>query len=719
MPVDTGVAPAPPEPGDARNRRAMQTSRSAAAAPPPDASPFAPEVRGEAALRRFERAFLRLDRALAQLVPEALNPFLQTGAVALTCLAVATVTGVVLLLWYSPSLHHAWESVDAMTAQPLGAGLLRSLHRYSSDAAMFFVLVHALRLFFERRFTGARWLAWVTGLAAVALLWFVGWTGYWLVWDERAKHVAVGTARALDAVPIFADPMGRSFLTDAGVNSLLFFVVFFFHMLVPLALGIALWLHLARIARPRFLTRTPMTAWVLASLTLLSLAYPATSAPPARMTALGGQFGMDWWYLLPLVVSDRLSGGALWSTLLVAGTALGAMPWWLGAPRRPAARVEPVRCNACAQCYQDCPFEAISMVPRTEGRLRYETQAEVDPSKCVGCGICAGSCDSIGVGLDAFTVPDQRERLEAWIADAVAAGEAPHVAFACVESAGGALDVDAQTGRCAELPGYRVLQVPCAGWVHMLSIERALRRGAAGALVIGCGPGACRQREGLRWTELRLDGSRPPALRAEKVERGRIRLLALDRTSTRELVREALAARAGAAEPARTPLFGLARAGFGAALLAVLVAVLVGVPSDLGYGAPRPSGSELVVTFKHPGRTGEECRAIAPEERAKLPAHMRRDRICERRRADVRLRVLLDGKLAARGSYPPEGVWGDGNSVAVVRIPVAPGPHAVSVAIGDSLAEDEWTWRDERTLEFSSDARRVVSFDRLAGFGWH
>jgi coenzyme F420-reducing hydrogenase delta subunit len=336
----------------------------------------------------------------------------------------------------------------------------------------------------------------------------------------------------------------------------------------------------------------------------------------------------------------------------------------------------------------------------------------------VGCGICAGSCDSVGIGLDAFAVPDQRRRLEGWVAEALAAGETPHVAFACMESAGGALHVDPETGRCAELPGYRVLQVPCAGWVHMLSVERALRRGAAGALLVGCGPGGCRQREGLAWTGLRLDGERTPSLRTDKVERERIRLVALDRTRVRDLVREARAAQGGSASAA-VPAFGPVRAALGAALLAVVVAVLVGVPSDFGYGAPRPPASELVVTFKHPGRTDEHCRVLSAEEQAKLPAHMRRDRICERRRADVRLRVSLDGQVAASGSYPPEGVWGDGNSVAVVRVPVEPGSHAVSVAIGDSLDPEEWTWRADETLEFTPDARRVVAFDRLAGFGWH
>ena len=112
----------------------------------------------------------------------------------------------------------------------------------------------------EWRVTGARWVAWVTGLALLGLLWVVGWLGYWLVWDQRAQQVALGSARLLDALPIFADPLGRSFLTDRSVNSLLFFVVFFVHMLLPLGMGVALWLHITRLSRPRFLPDRRMTA---------------------------------------------------------------------------------------------------------------------------------------------------------------------------------------------------------------------------------------------------------------------------------------------------------------------------------------------------------------------------------------------------------------------------------------------------------------------------
>ncbi|MBW2667630.1 MAG: cytochrome b N-terminal domain-containing protein, partial [Deltaproteobacteria bacterium] len=149
-------------------------------------------------LRGLGRIFLYVDRLFARIVNEPLNPMFHTGAITVMSTLIATATGVVLLIWYKPSVNFAYESVQAMSQSPYTAGLLRSLHRYSSDAAMCFGLLHSARIFLERRFDGARWLAWVTGAALMALILFIGWSGYWLVWDARAQAIAFGTAKLLD-----------------------------------------------------------------------------------------------------------------------------------------------------------------------------------------------------------------------------------------------------------------------------------------------------------------------------------------------------------------------------------------------------------------------------------------------------------------------------------------------------------------------------------------
>jgi coenzyme F420-reducing hydrogenase delta subunit/Pyruvate/2-oxoacid:ferredoxin oxidoreductase delta subunit len=669
-------------------------------------------------LRQFDKGFIYLDRLIGRWVPGSLNPMLHTGAIAVTTLFIATLTGIVLLVWYKPSVHLAYESLDAMSRSPFGAGLMRSLHRYSSDAAVLFGVIHALRVFFERRFEGARWLAWVTGAGMMGLLWFVGWTGYWLVWDLRAQSIAVGTAKLLDVLPVFTDPLSRSFVTDESVNSLLFFVVFFIHMIVPLAMAVAMWLHITRLARPRFLTSKAMTLWVFALLLLISIAYPATNEAPAQMTAILGRFTMDWWFLFPIPIIDRLGAGASWG-LLVFGSAVSiSIPWWLARERKQPASVIPSRCNECKKCFSDCPYEAIEMIERTDGNERYLTQASVIESKCVSCGICAGSCDTMGIGLDWFSSIEQRRLIGSWMKQANDSRISAHVAFVCAESAGAGFDIDPVTGLCAELPGYRVLRVPCAGWVQPLMIERAIRQGALGVLIATCPPDQCSYREGAEWEHLRIEGVREPALRIDKLEPGQVQLVALDRTRKADLIRAAERFRVGEELlPAHDSPRALAAVA--ATVLLAAIAGLLGLVSDFAYTPPGMDGSEFVVSLKHPGLASENCRDLTPEELASTPIHMRKERVCERTRPSVRVRVVIDGATALETSVAPSGIWKDGNSVSVERIPVAPGAHRVSVAIGESTDPEEWSFDEERTITFTDEARQVVVFDRVAGFTWH
>ncbi|MFW6066769.1 MAG: hydrogenase iron-sulfur subunit [Myxococcota bacterium] len=676
-----------------------------------------PPPRGRRLLSVLERPFVALDRLLRRVLPERLDPFAQTGAVANTAFLIACVSGILLLFWYVPSVHQAYDSVEAMGERPWTAGLLRSVHRYSSDGCMLFVALHAVRYLAERKFGGARWLAWVTGLGALALLWFVGWLGYWLVWDARAQAVATGTAKMLDVLPIFADPLSRSFLTDDSVNSLLFFVVFFMHMLVPLGMGIALWLHITRLARPRFLTNLPLTLWILVSLVALSLVWPATSAEPAEMVKPPEGYTMDWWYLLPVALTDRLGGGALWALTLAAGALLFGVPWWIARGRAPAAAVEVSRCNACERCAADCPYDAIRMVPRTDGR-RYALQAQVDPSRCVGCGVCAGSCDTAGIGVPWLTAQGVRKHMDAFVDRASAAGDAPFIAFLCADSASAGLAIDPETARCEALPGYHCWAVPCAGWVHALTVERALRHGAAGVLVVACGEGQCAFREGATWTEHRMAGWREPALREGRVDRERVRVLRLPKGATKALSEQAEAFRRGGEGDGAPGRPGKALQVAAGLMAALVVAAATAVASDAPYAAPATRGPELVVSFKHPGVTGERCREVTEEEKAKMPVHMRRDRVCERGRANVRLRVRVDDRTVLERTYEPRGLFGDGNSIAIEHLPVEPGTHDVEVAIGETSDPDEWTYRARRSLTFDDRRRRVVLFDRAAGFAW-
>jgi coenzyme F420-reducing hydrogenase delta subunit/Pyruvate/2-oxoacid:ferredoxin oxidoreductase delta subunit len=666
-----------------------------------------------------EACFLRFDQFIGQYLPSQLNPVALSGALASAAFFIAVASGALLIIWYTPSLHGAFASVQAMGRNPWGPGLVRSLHLYSSDACLIFGCLHALRMFAGRRFANAHWLAWITGVALFGLLWLVGWLGFWLIWDERAYRIALGVAKIIDAIPI-GDPLSLSLLTDDTAKPLLFLMVFFAHMLLPLALGGFLWLHLARLARPKLLPQRRVILSATALLVFVALVFPAHSAGPAHALASPKPFHMDFAYLFPLWFTDRMGGGALWGMLLAALVLSGAVPWYLTRGSAVAARVDPARCHGCGLCEADCPYGAIRLLPGSNGP-EDGLKATVIFSRCTGCGICVGACNPAAIRLLDFT-ERIRERLFSPIPK-TCPDELP-VAFACAYSAAGSLSFDSSDMTCSSLPGYRVVAVPCAGWLHPSWVERLVRRGVPGVLVIGCGD-ACCYREGSLWTDLRFQGQREPVLRPGKIPPHRLKVVHLDRTQAAELRRAAaefrqqisnpFALRVDAGPNPFRPRKSNFRTATAALILAALFAGIMVWENQFLYTPPPRSRPELVVSFKDRG-AAENCRPPRPEEVQNLPLHMRPEQICSRERAPVRMRVSVDDRILLERTYAPRGIFSDGPSVAAERFLLSSGKYRVQVEIGESGNGGGWSHRGEWHMAFAADTRHIILFDRSAGF---
>jgi len=80
-------------------------------------------------------------------------------------------------------------------------------------------------------------------------------------------------------------------------------------------------------------------------------------------------------------------------------------------------------------------------------------------------------------------------------------------------------------GRLREVPGVRVIRVPCSGFVRPNWLEDALNRGADGVFVTGCPYGDCLNREGNFLMRDRIDQLQR-RLQRRKVDPARIGMLA-------------------------------------------------------------------------------------------------------------------------------------------------------------------------------------------------
>jgi coenzyme F420-reducing hydrogenase delta subunit/ferredoxin len=452
------------------------------------------------------------------------NPLYHLGTLSFFLFWIILVSGIYLFIPFHGSLDGAHASVEYMThEQWYVAGIMRSLHRYASDAVVITVLLHMFKEFASGRYRGFRWFSWVTGIPNLWMVVTLGITGYWLVWDEMAQYIAVGSAQLLDALPIFSGAMTRNFVSG-GMTDRFFILIEFLHLMgQPMLLMFMLWLHVKRLSNVNINPPRGLAAGTFIALLALSLFEPAVSHAPANLATVPLEIRVDWFYLNIYPLLEVWPAQHIW--MLTTGVTLLLMmvPWLLPKKDGPKAVVDLDNCNGCGLCFDDCPFDAITLQARTDG-AHYDHEVVVNPELCGACGICAGSCPAsnpfrssrkeLKTGIDMPQLPvDEMRSLTRETIDAME-GDLKIIVYGCEHG----IDVKRLDG-----DDTRGIKLICSGMLPPTLVEYALKQGADGVMVTGCRQNDCYYRFGNRWTRMRFAGERKPILRG-RAERDRIRI---------------------------------------------------------------------------------------------------------------------------------------------------------------------------------------------------
>ena len=466
----------------------------------------------------FERAEALLEFAFGQ----RLNPLAWLGAFGWFFFWIVAGTGIYLYIFFDTGVTDAYVSVEYITVdQWYLAGVTRSFHRYASDALVIVVILHMLREFSLDRLRGARFFAWVTGIPTLFLVYICGISGYWLVWDQLAQYIAIATAEFLDALPLFGEPIANNFLNNTTLSGRFFTLMVFIHIFAPLFMLLLMWVHIQRHAQAKVNPPRPLAIGTTVTLLALSLWKPAVSQGPADLDVVPAEVGLDWFYLAAYPLLDVIPGGQLWLFITGAAILLFLMPWLPPLKKAPAAIVSLDNCNGCARCLEDCPFSAITMVPRSDEK-QYDTEAFVSINHCMSCGLCVGSCPTAtpfrrataiipGIELPGHPIAELREKT--LVASQSFVKGRRILVYACEHSGAESLQGDSTA----------VITMPCVAMLPPSFIDFALSRNLADGIAIsGCADGDCYYRLGGDWMKDRLEGRRDPYLR-RRVDRDRVR----------------------------------------------------------------------------------------------------------------------------------------------------------------------------------------------------
>jgi quinol-cytochrome oxidoreductase complex cytochrome b subunit len=114
---------------------------------------------------------------------------------------VLTVTGILLMFYYRPTVEYAYgDIIDLREQVPLGA--MREIHRWGAHAMVISVMLHMFRVFMTGSYKPPREFNWVVGVILLVLTFLLSFTGYLLPWDQLAMWAVTVGSNMARATPL-------------------------------------------------------------------------------------------------------------------------------------------------------------------------------------------------------------------------------------------------------------------------------------------------------------------------------------------------------------------------------------------------------------------------------------------------------------------------------------------------------------------------------------
>lgn len=190
------------------------------------------------------------------------------GVISLVLFFVLTLTGVLLMTYYKPSVDQAYNSMKEIHYVVPTGRFMRNIHRWAAHGMVICVMLHMARAFYTAAYKRPRQFNWVVGMALFVLTLSLSFTGYLLPWDQLAFWaVTIGSEIAQSPREI-TDAIGVTQMMDVGgfqkrlllgsnqVGQEALTRFYLLHVMVlPIAMGILLAVHFWRIRKDGGLTR--------------------------------------------------------------------------------------------------------------------------------------------------------------------------------------------------------------------------------------------------------------------------------------------------------------------------------------------------------------------------------------------------------------------------------------------------------------------------------
>ncbi len=175
--------------------------------------------------------------------PRNLNYWYTFGGILSLMLVTQIITGIVLVMHYTPHVDHAFNSVEHIMRDVNWGWMLRYTH--ANGASMFFVAVyiHMLRGLYYGSYKAPREVLWILGVIIYLLMMATGFMGYVLPWGQMSFWGATVITNLFSAIPLVGDAITVWLWGGYSVDNPTLNRFFSLHYLLPFMIAGVVILH--------------------------------------------------------------------------------------------------------------------------------------------------------------------------------------------------------------------------------------------------------------------------------------------------------------------------------------------------------------------------------------------------------------------------------------------------------------------------------------------
>jgi cytochrome b6 len=172
------------------------------------------------------------------------------GTLSLGSFLILVVTGILLMLYYHPSVPQAYADMKDLQFVVSAGLFLRNLHRWSAHVMVLLVFAHMCKVFYRGAYRPPREFNWVVGVVLLLVSLLLSYTGYLLPWDQLAFWAVTVGSNIASAVPVMGAKIRFLMLGGTAVNANALLRFYVLHcVILPLAAVLLIAVHFWRIRK--------------------------------------------------------------------------------------------------------------------------------------------------------------------------------------------------------------------------------------------------------------------------------------------------------------------------------------------------------------------------------------------------------------------------------------------------------------------------------------